>query len=132
VYAATVLNEQGEKHDLARRSRSTRSKAARRDGRTARLGWNHGDDEIFSRERFYGMIILGKSAAQFDEAKLRWVNAQHEGDDDDTARMRDAFLLSAEVASAYVAAAFKDAAALLELASWINRLVTGGPGDCKI
>ena len=46
----------------------------------ARLGWSHGDDEIFSREQFlqwFSLDHLGKSAAQFDEVKLRWVNAQH-------------------------------------------------------
>jgi glutamyl-tRNA synthetase len=46
----------------------------------ARLGWSHGDDEIFSRAQFLGWFNLdhlGRSAAQFDEAKLRWVNAQH-------------------------------------------------------
>src|SRR6478735_4361907 len=39
-----------------------------------------GDDEIFSREQFlqwFNLDHLGKSAAQFDDAKLRWVNAQH-------------------------------------------------------
>ena len=44
------------------------------------FGWSHGDDEIFSREQFlawFDLDHLGKSAAQFDEAKLRWVNAQH-------------------------------------------------------
>ena len=46
----------------------------------ARLGWSHGDDEIFSREQlveWFGLDHLGRSAAQFDEGKLRWVNAQH-------------------------------------------------------
>jgi glutamyl-tRNA synthetase len=46
----------------------------------ARLGWSHGDDEIFSRAQFiqwFNLDHLGRSAAQFDEAKLRWVNAQH-------------------------------------------------------
>jgi glutamyl-tRNA synthetase len=46
----------------------------------ARLGWSHGDDEIFSRAQFlkwFNLDHLGKSAAQFNEAKLRWVNAQH-------------------------------------------------------
>jgi glutamyl-tRNA synthetase len=53
----------------------------------ARLGWSHGDDEIFSRAQFldwFNLDHLGRSAAQFDEAKLRWVNAQHlraKGDD---------------------------------------------------
>ncbi len=52
----------------------------------ARLGWSHGDDEIFSREQFlqwFNLDHLGKSAAQFDEAKLRWVNAQHIKSSDD-------------------------------------------------
>jgi hypothetical protein len=46
----------------------------------ARLGWSHGDDEIFSRAQFlawFNLDHLGRSAAQFDEAKLKWVNAQH-------------------------------------------------------
>jgi glutamyl-tRNA synthetase len=46
----------------------------------ARLGWSHGDDEIFSRAQclqWFDLDHLGRSAAQFDEAKLRWVNAQH-------------------------------------------------------
>jgi glutamyl-tRNA synthetase len=54
----------------------------------ARLGWSHGDDEIFSREQFlqwFSLDHLGKSAAQFDEAKLRWVNAQHMKATDDDA-----------------------------------------------
>ncbi|MGZ5181583.1 MAG: glutamate--tRNA ligase, partial [Ramlibacter sp.] len=43
-------------------------------------------DEIFSREQFlqwFDLDHLGKSAAQFDEAKLRWVNAQHMKSTDD-------------------------------------------------
>jgi len=46
----------------------------------ARLGWSHGDDEIFTREQlvaWFDLDHLGRSAGQFDEAKLRWVNAQH-------------------------------------------------------
>jgi len=54
----------------------------------ARLGWSHGDDEIFSRAQFlewFDLDHLGKSAAQFDETKLRWVNAQHLKTMDDAA-----------------------------------------------
>ena len=46
----------------------------------ARLGWSHGDDEIFSREQlvqWFDGNHLAKSPAQWDAAKLRWVNAQH-------------------------------------------------------
>ena len=88
VYAhlPTVLNEQGEK--MSKRNGAKPVTQFRDDGfladavinYLARLGWSHGDDEIFSREQFlqwFSLDHLGKSAAQFDEAKLRWVNAQH-------------------------------------------------------
>ena len=88
VYAhlPTVLNEQGEK--MSKRSGAKAVTQYREEGYLpdamvnylARLGWSHGDDEIFSREQFVGWFNLdhlGRSAAQFDEAKLRWVNAQH-------------------------------------------------------
>jgi glutamyl-tRNA synthetase len=45
----------------------------------ARLGWSHGDDEIFSREQLVAWFDgehLSRSAAQWDAAKLDWVNAQ--------------------------------------------------------
>ena len=88
VYAhlPTVLNEQGEK--MSKRNGAKSVTQYRDEGYLpdamvnylARLGWSHGDDEIFSREQFLGWFNLdhlGRSAAQFDEAKLRWVNAQH-------------------------------------------------------
>jgi glutamyl-tRNA synthetase len=43
----------------------------------ARLGWSHGDDEIFSMEQFcawFDLNHLSKSAAQFNPEKLAWVN----------------------------------------------------------
>ncbi len=43
----------------------------------ARLGWSHGDQEIFSREeliRYFDLDGVGTSAAVFDEAKLLWLN----------------------------------------------------------
>ena len=45
----------------------------------ARLGWSHGDAEVFSVEQFvewFGLDHISKSAAQFDADKLRWLN-QH-------------------------------------------------------
>jgi glutamyl-tRNA synthetase len=88
VYAhlPTVLNEQGEK--MSKRAGAKPVTQFAEDGYLpdavvnylARLGWSHGDDEIFSREQFvswFNLDHLGKSAAQFDEAKLRWVNGQH-------------------------------------------------------
>jgi glutamyl-tRNA synthetase len=88
VYAhlPTVLNELGEK--MSKRNGAKPVTQYREEGYLpdamvnylARLGWSHGDDEIFSRSQFlqwFSLDHLGKSAAQFDEAKLRWVNGQH-------------------------------------------------------
>ncbi|MDR2926210.1 MAG: glutamate--tRNA ligase [Azoarcus sp.] len=46
----------------------------------ARLGWSHGDDELFSREQFIEWFDLDRitpSAARFDTEKLTWLNAQY-------------------------------------------------------
>lgn len=43
----------------------------------ARLGWSHGDDEIFSMGQFcewFSLEHCSKSAAQFDFEKLKWLN----------------------------------------------------------
>ncbi len=45
-----------------------------------RLGWSHGDDEVFSREQFVSWFDLDHitpSAAQFDTNKLNWLNAHY-------------------------------------------------------
>ena len=88
VYAhlPTVLNEQGEKMSKRNGAKAVTQYALEgylpeaMVNYLARLGWSHGDDEIFSRAQFlewFNLDHLGRSAAQFDEAKLRWVNAQH-------------------------------------------------------
>ena len=44
----------------------------------ARLGWSHGDDELFTREQLVSWFDgqhLARSPAQWDAAKLNWVNA---------------------------------------------------------
>jgi len=46
----------------------------------ARLGWSHGDDELFSIEQMVSWFDGGhisKSPAQWDPAKLEWVNAHY-------------------------------------------------------
>lgn len=46
----------------------------------ARLGWAHGDDEIFSRqelEQLFRLEDVGNSAGVFNAEKLAWLNAQH-------------------------------------------------------
>ncbi len=88
VYAhlPTVLNEQGEK--LSKRNGAKSVLDYRDEGYLAeamvnylaRLGWSHGDDEVFSREQFvrwFDLDHLGRSAAQFDADKLKWLNAQY-------------------------------------------------------
>jgi len=46
----------------------------------ARLGWSHGDEELFSRAQlveWFDGTHLNKSPAQWDPVKLLWVNAQY-------------------------------------------------------
>jgi glutamyl-tRNA synthetase len=46
----------------------------------ARLGWSHGDQEIFSIEemtRLFDIADVNKSASAFDGTKLAWLNQQH-------------------------------------------------------
>ena len=46
----------------------------------ARLGWSHGDDEIFSMAEFcawFDLDHITPSAAQFNTEKLNWINAHY-------------------------------------------------------
>ena len=46
----------------------------------ARLGWSHGDEEIFSREELIGWFDLSsisRSPAKFNPEKLHWINQQY-------------------------------------------------------
>ena len=46
----------------------------------ARLGWSHGDDEVFNREQFvewFDLNHITPSAAQFNTQKLNWLNAHY-------------------------------------------------------
>ena len=138
VYAhlPTVLNEQGEK--MSKRNGAKAVTAYRDEGYLpdamvnylARLGWSHGDDEIFSRAQFlewFNLDHLGRSAAQFDEAKLKWVNAQHlkAMSDDALAQCVQPFLVKLGVVAderlASICGLFKDRCdTLLVLAQWIS------------
>jgi glutamyl-tRNA synthetase len=45
-----------------------------------RLGWSHGDQEIFSIDeliRLFDIVDVNKSASAFDADKLSWLNQQH-------------------------------------------------------
>ena len=46
----------------------------------ARLGWSHGDDEVFSMQQFcewFDLDHITPSAAQFNTEKLNWLNAHY-------------------------------------------------------
>ena len=46
----------------------------------ARLGWSHGDEELFSMDQFvqwFDLDHITASAAQFNTEKLNWLNAQY-------------------------------------------------------
>jgi glutamyl-tRNA synthetase len=50
-----------------------------------RLGWSHGDQEIFSRDEMISMFDIAdvnKSASRFDLTKLEWLNQQYLKSDD--------------------------------------------------
>ncbi|MGF7161440.1 glutamyl-tRNA synthetase [Rhodoligotrophos appendicifer] len=60
-----------------------------------RLGWSHGDDEIFSTEQmveWFGLGAVGRSPARFDFAKLESINGHY------IRHMDDAALLEALIA----------------------------------
>ncbi|WP_313085117.1 glutamate--tRNA ligase [Pulveribacter sp.] len=141
AHLPTVLNEQGEK--MSKRNGAKAVTQYRDEGYLpdamvnylARLGWSHGDDEIFSRAQFlewFGLDHLGRSAGQFDEAKLRWVNAQHLKalDDAELAALVLPFVLQVGVSAEQldqddrlprICALFKDRCeTLVDLAGWVR------------
>lgn len=98
----------------------------------ARLGWSHGDEELFTREQMVAWFDgshLAKSPAQWDPAKLAWVNAHYIKQADDA---RLAALVQAQLAIRGVKAGdldhlsracalFKDrCSTTVELADWLQ------------
>jgi glutamyl-tRNA synthetase len=46
----------------------------------ARIGWAHGDAEVFSRDdlvEWFGLDAISPAPSRFDAAKLRWLNQEH-------------------------------------------------------
>ena len=85
IYAhlPTVLNDQGEK--MSKRNGAMSVRDYEREGYLpeavlnylARLGWSHGDAEVFTKEQFvdwFNLDHLGKSPAQHNPEKLLWLN----------------------------------------------------------
>jgi len=86
AHLPTVLNEQGEK--MSKRNGAMHVMSYKEEGYLpqaiinylARLGWSHGNDEIFTTQQFiqwFNLDNLGSSAAQFNSEKLNWLNAQY-------------------------------------------------------
>ncbi|BBE09394.1 glutamyl-tRNA synthetase [Mycoavidus cysteinexigens] len=133
IYAhlPTVLDQNGEK--MSKRNGAMSVMQYQSDGYLpeamlnylARLGWSHGDDEIFSREQlvaWFDLEHLGKSPAQYDPDKLKWLNQHYikHADDARLAELVQPFLLALEVdwtqgpALIDVVALLKDRAATLK------------------
>ena len=97
----------------------------------ARLGWSHGDDELFTREQmvqWFDGRHLSKSPAQWDAAKLAWVNAHYVKQSDDVALARlvaaqfsrRGTAVAADVLLARMCALFKDrCSTTVELTDWL-------------
>ena len=97
----------------------------------ARLGWSHGDEEIFSRDQlveWFDGSHLSKSPAQWDRAKLDWVNAQAIKRTDDRALAqlvaeqltRRGIAAASDERLASMCALFKDRChTIVELADWL-------------
>lgn len=88
VYAhlPTVLNDAGEK--MSKRNGAMSVRDYQKAGYLpeailnylARLGWSHGDAEVFSKEQFiqwFDLDSLGRSPAQHNPEKLLWLNHQY-------------------------------------------------------
>jgi len=97
----------------------------------ARLGWSHGDEELFSIVQLVAWFDgshLSKSPAQWDAAKLSWVNAHYIKQADDT-RLATlvatqlsgrGLALPADAPLAAMCALFKDrCSTTVELADWL-------------
>ena len=100
----------------------------------SRLGWSHGDDELYSVAQLVSWFDgshISKSPAQWDPAKLEWVNAHYIKQADDA---RLASLVAAQLAKRGLAAPerleamcalFKDrCATTVALADWLAMYVS--------
>jgi glutamyl-tRNA synthetase len=102
----------------------------------ARLGWSHGDEELFSRAQlvqWFDGEHLSKSPAQWDAAKLAWVNAHYikQADDAKLAELvsaqfaRRGLQVASDESLNRMCALFKDrCATTAELTDWLTMYFT--------
>ena len=86
AHLPTVLNDAGEK--MSKRNGAMSVRDYQKAGYLpeailnylARLGWSHGDAEVFTKEQFvdwFDLESLGRSPAQHNPEKLLWLNHQY-------------------------------------------------------
>ena len=83
AHFSLILGADG--HRLSKRHMATAVGEFKKDGYLpdalcnylARLGWSHGDQELFTRQElidYFGLDAMNKSGAIFDQQKLAWMN----------------------------------------------------------
>jgi glutamyl-tRNA synthetase len=108
----------------------------------ARLGWSHGDEEMFTVGQFlqwFDLAHISRSAAQFNPEKLRWLNHQYlrQRPDADLARLvaprieRVGGKLSGGPELAAVVALLKERSETLEVLAAEAMMFYGEPGAAR-
>lgn len=80
----------------------------------ARLGWSHGDDEIFSMKELvekFDICDVNRANGEFDEEKLKWVNEQ---------QLR---LVPIEEIAEHTIPRYEKAGVKVESGEWLNKLL---------
>ncbi len=80
----------------------------------ARLGWSHGDDEIFSMDELvkaFDICDVNRANGEFDEEKLKWVNEQ---------QLR---LVSIDEIADHTMPIYEKAGVHVEKGEWLNKLL---------
>ncbi len=80
----------------------------------ARLGWSHGNDEIFTMDELvkaFDICDVNQANGQFDEEKLIWVNEQQ------------LHIVPIEKLASYVIPLFEKAGIHVEAGEWLNKLL---------
>ena len=104
----------------------------------ARLGWSHGDAEVFSRDEliaWFDLRGISESPARFNGEKLAWLNAEHikRADDQRLGKLLEPFLLAAGCdpragpEPAQVAGLYRERATTLVEMAWAARYLYHSP-----